>query len=227
MKDKNINNDTLKNLNYKWLISCGAIASFIFTFSWIIQGIFKYSYNSLSMSISSLAIGSFGWIQSFTFILTGVLLVLFAFGFFKLSKMRFNQISKWAYIFIFICGLGLIGAGCFTTGYINGYSTPEMLSNEYLRSILNQLFLTIFFFGIALACFIFGNYFTYKRDLKWLVYSSLSGMIILITFLITNLGFSNFIGIQHYAGLLERITFTIGFVWVFLVSLYFLLDNKA
>ncbi|WP_155930670.1 hypothetical protein [Methanobrevibacter arboriphilus] len=52
-------------------------------------------------------------------------------------------------------------------------------------------------------------------------------MIILITFLITNLGFSNFIGIQYYAGLLERITFTIGFVWVFLVSLYFLLDNKA
>lgn len=73
--------------------------------------------------------------------------------------MRFNQISKWTYIFIFICGLGLIGAGCFTTGYINGYFTPEMLSNEYLRSILNRLFLTIFFLWDSISLFHFWKLF--------------------------------------------------------------------
>ncbi|MEA4956461.1 hypothetical protein SDC9_17820 [bioreactor metagenome] len=222
MTNKNIKGKNLGNINYKWFISFGAIAACIFTLSWIIQEIFKDSYNPLSMSISSLAVGSLGWIQSITFILTGLLLILFAYGIFNLNKIECQTISKWSYYILIICGISLIGAGFFTTGYINGYSEFNMSTNQLLNSILNQIFLTIFFFGIPIACFIFGNYFTYKRNLVWLIYSFLSGIIILIIFFVTNLGFSNFMGVENYAGLLEKITFTISFFWVFMISLYFL-----
>ena len=218
-----VNRNIKSKLNNKWFILCGAIAGLFFTFSWIIQEAFREGYNPMMIPISSLAIGPLGWIQTITFFITGALVVLFGYGLWKIRERKEKRLSKWAPILIIICGIGLIGAGCFTTDPMNGYpeGTPIVNSNPSFSSIMHQLFSSFLFFGLPLTCFIFGNYFTVKRDLKWLSYCFWSGIIFLIVFLLASFGFSQYGGFQYFAGLLQRIALTIGFLWMFLISLYF------
>lgn len=211
------------DLKDKWLVICGAIAGLLFTFSWIIQEGFREGYNPIMIPISSLAIGPFGWIQSATFLISGALIILFAYGLWKISKKEYKGVSKWGPILILICGIGLIGAGCFITDPMNSYpeGTPVVNDNPSFDSVMHQLFSSFLFFGLPITCFIFGNYFAAKKELKWLIYSFLSGILFLALFLVTSMGFSQIAGLQFYAGLLQRITLTIGFLWMILLSIYF------
>jgi len=222
MTNKNIKG-FINNSEIKWFLLLGAIGSLIFTFSWLIQEIFKEGYNPLMAPVSSLAIGPFGWIQSLTFIITGILIVLFAFGLFKNSEREYKGVSKWGPILIAICGIGLIGAGCFTTDPMNGFpeGTALVVKNPSFNSMMHQVFSSCLFFGLPLACYVFGNYFAIKRELRWLIYSFFSGIFFLIMFLITSLGFSQVEGLQYYAGLFQRITLIIGFLWIAMLSYHF------
>jgi len=218
-----VNGNIKSNLGNKWLLICGAIAGLFFTFSWIIQEAFRPGYNPMMIPISSLAIGSLGWIQSATFLISGALIILFAYGLWKVSKKEYKGVSKWGPILILICGIGLIGAGCFATDPMNGYpeGSPVVNDNPSFNSIMHQLFSSLLFFGLPIACFVFGNYFAAKKELRWLIYSFISGILFLIMFLVTSMGFSQVAGLQFYAGLLQRITLTIGFLWMILLSIYF------
>ena len=86
MEKNNINN--VNDSKNKLLLLSGAISSIIFTLSWIIQEAFKTGYNPMMVPISSLAIGELGWIQSATFLISGIALILFAYG---LEKIRENE----------------------------------------------------------------------------------------------------------------------------------------
>ena len=218
-----INKNIRLSLNNKWLILCGAIAGLFFTFSWIIQGALRVGYDPMMAPVSSLAIGSLGWIQVITFLITGVLLILFAYGMWKISKSEYKGFSKRGPILILICGIGLIGAGIFTTDTTNGYPEAKAIidNNPSFSGPIHKLFAGFLFIGLPLACFIFVNYFTAKKEQKWRIYSFLSGILLIITFLLTMLGYSEFNGFQLYLGLLQRITLTIGVLWIILISIYF------
>jgi len=215
--------DIKLNLNNKWLILCGLIGSVFFTFSWIIQEAFREGYNPMMNPISALAIGPLGWMQILTFFISGALIILFGYGLFNKRKNKEKLLSKWAPILIIICGIGLIGAGCFITDPINGYpqGTPVLSESPSLESSIHQIFSAFLFLGLPLACFVIGNYFAHKRDLKWLLYCFLTGMSFLVVFFLAMLGFEQIGGFQNYAGLLQRITITIGFLWMSLISVYF------
>ena len=86
MEKNNIHH--VNNTKNKFLLLCGAISGIIFTLSWIIQETFKAGYNPMMVPISSLAIGELGWIQSATFLISGIALILFAYG---LEKIRKNK----------------------------------------------------------------------------------------------------------------------------------------
>ena len=179
------NEDNKSNINNKWLILCGAIGALIFTFSWIIQEAFRDSYNPMMIPVSSLAIGPMGWIQTLTFFISGILIVLFGYGLWNKKKTE-DKISKWGPILIIICGIGLIGAGCFITDPVNGYpaGTPLVSENPSFDGAMHQLFSALLFFGLPLACFVIGDYFAHKKDLKQVIYCSFTGIAFLILFFI-------------------------------------------
>lgn len=211
------------NLNNKWLTLFGAIAGLFFTFSWIIQGALRVGYNPLMAPVSSLAIGSLGWIQVATFFITGILLILFAYGLWKRSISEYKRISKLGPILLFICGIGLIGAGCFTTDTTNGYPEATVILDDYpnFSGPTHKLFAGLIFLGLPLACFAFFNYFSEKKEVKWRIYSFLSGLLLIITFSLTMLGYLQFNGFHFYLGLFQRITLTIGALWLILISIHF------
>jgi len=217
-------NKTLKfNLKNKSLILCGAIAGLFFTFSWLIQGVLRVGYNPLMAPVSSLAIGPLGWIQILTFFITGSLLILFAYGLLKEREKEEKGVSKWGPILIMICGIGLIGAGCFTTDTIQGYSDAKAIVDDYpsFSGTIHKLFAGLFFLGLPITCFIFTSYFAAKREVKLFAYSYRSGIFFIISFIFTLLGYSLSSGFQNYLGLFQRITLTIGMLWIISISIYF------
>ena len=206
----------LKEKNYSFLIFCGIAGPFIFIVSFLIQSIFKKGYSALKYPISSLAIGHNGAVQIFTFICCGLLLILFSIAVQK--KINKKIIS----ILFALAGIGLIASGIFSTDPVYGY--PEELpfiNNEFTVSgKLHTLFSLLVFINIPIICFIIARYFTVQKQMIWKYYSVATGILMLLLFLLTGFAFNNFSGMGSFAGLIQRLCVTIGFVWIMLFAFH-------
>ena len=219
--------DTLRagNPSTKWLLLCGAIAGPIFTAAWFLQGPARADYDPMRHPISSLSIGEFGWMQALNFLVIGTLTIAVALGLPNALQSRGG--SKWGPILVGLIGLGFIGAGLFVTDPMNGYpvGTPALPTQFTVVGRLHRLFSAFFFLGLPGACFVLARLFAKNGEQTWATYSRATGIAFLIMFVITTLGFSQVAGLADYAGLLQRITVTIGLAWLTLLPLYLLKDK--
>jgi hypothetical membrane protein len=206
----------------KMLLLCGAIAGPLFTLAWIVEGATRANYNPLRHPISSLSIGDTGWMQATTFIVTGLLMLAFAFGLRRIPQIRAG--STWGPLLIGVMGIGLLGAGLFVTDPMNGYppGTSELLLQYSLPGRLHRLFSALFFLGLPSACFVFARLFAKWGKRRWSIYSVVTGIAFLVMFIVTSAGFSQVEGLANYAGLFQRITLTIGWVWLTLLAIFLL-----
>lgn len=117
------------NVNMKVLLLCGAIAGPLFTIVWIVEGATRSNYDPLRHPISSLSIGEGGWTQAANFLVTGLLMLAFAFGLRRTLASRGG--STWGPLLIGVIALGFLGAGIFVTDPLNGYplELPTYLCN--------------------------------------------------------------------------------------------------
>lgn len=206
----------------KVLLVCGAIAGPSFTLAWIVEGATRSNYNPLRHPISSLSIGDAGWMQVITFIVTGLLMLAFAFGLRRVPQIRAG--STWGPLLIGAIGIGLFGAGLFVTDPMNGYppGTPDLLLQYSLSGRLHRLFSALFFLGLPSACFVFARRFARWGERRWSIYSLVTGIAFLVMFIVTSAGFVQVDGLANYAGLFQRITLTIGWIWLTLLPIFLL-----
>lgn len=204
------------------LLICGAAAGPLFTVAWLLEGAGRAGYDPLRHPISSLSIGEFGWTQVANFILTGALTLAFAFGLRLAFRSRaISSRAPWA---IGAIGIGLIGAGLFVTDPMNGYppGTPGLPLQYTVAGRLHRLFSAFVFFGLPVACFLFARLFSRWGRRGWAVYSLVTGSAFIVMFVVTSVGFAQVGGLVDYAGLLQRITLTIGWAWLTLLAIYLL-----
>jgi len=207
----------------KLFLFCGVIAGPLFSIFWFILGATRANYNPIKHPISSLAIGNFGWTQQINFIILGLLLLTFAIGLIRL--LRANNTSIWGPLFIVVIAIGFLGAGVFVADPLNGYPPGTPVKGPVPRSIhgvLHDLFSAFFFFGLPTACFIFARYFRKWQQLKWRIYSVVTGISFLVMFVFTSIGFAQETNLATIAGLLQRITVTNGLTWLTLLGIYLL-----
>jgi hypothetical protein len=204
------------------LLVCGTIAGPFFTAAWILEGATRADYNPLRHPISSLSIGEFGWTQSASFLITGLLTLAFAFGLRR--ALNFPGGSKWGPLLLGAIAIGLIGAGIFVTDPMNGYppGTPDLPMQYSLIGRLHRLFSAFVFLGLPIACFIFARLFTSLGKRRWAIYSMVTGISFVVMFIVTSAAFAQVEVLVDYAGLFQRITLTIGWVWLTLLAIYML-----
>ena len=209
-------------LNFRLLFACGALAGPFFTLAWLVAGFTRASYDALRHPISSLAIGESGWTQIANFLITGALLLAFALGL-KRALQLLNEPTRVPFLIATI-GIGLLGAGIFLTDPMNGYplGTPHLPVQYSLEGRLHRLFSAFVFLGLPIACFMFARFFRRRGERIWAVYSRVSGITFLLMFVVTSLAFAQLYNLTQFAGLLQRITLTIGFAWLTLLALYWL-----
>lgn len=180
------------------------------------QGLLRQGYSSLRYPISSLAIGKNGAVQIFTFIFTGLLILLFAIAVQKILN------KKSITVLLGLVGIGLIGSGIFITDPVFGY--PENLPFKRtvftLHGKLHTLFSLLVFINIPIICFIMTTYYNVRREFTWKYYSQLTGISMLLLFLATGFAFNQVLGMGSVAGLIQRLCVITGFVWIILFSFY-------
>lgn len=209
----------LKKRTYNPLLFCGLVAPVIFISSFLIQGMFKKGYDSLRHPISSLSIGENGWIQVLTFIVTGTLMLIFS------VEIQSRLKDKLLTVVLVLTGIGLIASGIFTTDPLFGYPANEPnISKEFsVQGKLHSIFALLVFIGIPILCFRMSSYFNLLHKQAWRYYSIVTGITMLLLFVLTSLALNNFLRLKHWAGLIQRLCVIIGFVWIsfWAISLHF------
>lgn len=206
----------------KILLTVGAVAGPLFTLMWIVESLTRADYNSLRHPVSSLALGDFGWVQVANFIVAGLLSLAFAFGLWL--ALRPQRGAMWGSLPVAIWGLGLLGAGIFITDPVSGYplGTPDLILNPTPHGALHDQFSLAGFAGLTAACFVFTYHFATRGERGWAFYSVLTGILFPVGIVLASAGFSQNESLVAFGGLIQRITITIGWTWLTLLSIHLL-----
>lgn len=161
------------------LVSCGAIGAFLFTVTYVLEGITRPGYDAGTQPISALSLGPGGWVQQINFVVFGILLILSAVGWYRLLTPGRGAI--WFPLFQSISGLCLIGAGMFSMDPFPGYPPGAALAASTVHGTLHSIFAWVLIITLAAGCFAFAQYAFKAHWRRWFVYYSLvAGMLILI-----------------------------------------------
>jgi hypothetical membrane protein len=203
----------------KILLACGIIGPLFFIIVFLIEGATRADYNPLRHPVSSLSIGELGWMQAANFLISGLLILAFSFG---LRRVLPSTGRSWVAILIALVGIGLIGAGFFTTDPLNGYppGTELVPTVRTVAGRLHDLFSLPVFVALPIACFIFSRRFARNAERGWAIYSVLTGIAMFVTFMLAGVGFRQVVpALADSAGLLQRTSIIIGFAWIALLAL--------
>lgn len=199
---------------------CGAIGPLLFIVVFLVEGVTRADYNPLRYPVSSLSIGALGWIQAANFLMVGLLLVAFALGLRRVLRTSTGRV--WGPLLIGLSGIGLFGAGIFTTDPIFGYppGAPLVLAQYTLHGHLHDFFSVLLFIGLPAACFVFCRRFATLGERGWAIYSILAGLAMLLTFVLAGLGFTQNPSLVNVAGVFQRLSIIIGLTWIALLAFH-------
>jgi Protein of unknown function (DUF998) len=206
------------------LLVCGAIVGPLFVTTFLVLGALRPAYDPLRHSISTLALGAFGWIQSLNFIVAALLTLAFAVG------VRWvlwpQQGALWGPLLIGLWAVGLLGAGLFVTDPAAGYppGTPAKLQDASVHGILHNLAAGLGFPALVAACVVFARGFATRGQRGWALYSTASGVILLVSTVLASYGFPRTEGLGEFGGLFQRIAVVCGWGWLTALAILLLLS---
>jgi magnesium-transporting ATPase (P-type) len=64
------------------------------------------------------------------------------------------------------------------------------------------------------------------KETGWAIYTYVSGLAFICMFIITSMGFGQAVGSVDYGGLFQRITLTVLWIWMTLISIHVLRSLK-
>ncbi|MEV6274891.1 DUF998 domain-containing protein [Nocardia sp. NPDC051832] len=201
------------------LLLCGVIAGPLFLVAVALEGVSRADYDPVRHPISSLALGPFGWTQTANFIVAGVLSLAFATG--ARTALKPGRGRLWAPILVYAWGIGLIGSGVFVTDPVSGYppGTPAKLAEPTTIGTLHDLFALPVFLGFPVLCLVLLARFLSERQFGWAAYTLLTAIAFTTFFLLASAGFEQDASLVDFAGLLQRITIAIAWLWLTLLAL--------
>ncbi|MER7248233.1 DUF998 domain-containing protein [Kribbella sp. NPDC000426] len=190
------------------LLACGVIAGPLFVVVFMLESAFKGAgYSALRHPASSLELGAGGWVQVLNFLVAGVLTIAFALGIWR-SGYRTGA------VLIGVWGVGLLGAGAFTTDPVSGFPLGTPATSDYTTSgALHDGFSLPAFLALFVAQLVLAR----GNGRRWLVYSLLSATAYLACFFLASAGFNQTAGLVTVGGLFQRLAVVVG--WGYLAAL--------
>jgi hypothetical membrane protein len=209
------------------LLLSGLVVGPLFVLTFLVQQAVRPGYEPLRHPVSSLELGPFGWVQILNFLVAGVLTLTFAVGLRR--SLRPGPGAFAAPLLIGVWGVGLLGAGAFITDPVSGYpvGTPTQLDAPTWHGLLHDLAFSLpGFFSLAAAMFVLGYAFVRRRAYGWATYSALSGIAFLALFLLASAGFDQDARWMPTAGLWQRLTVSVGWLWLAMLALRQMLAQR-
>jgi hypothetical protein len=192
----------------KALLTCGIVAGPLYIILGLIQMAIRPGFDITRHSLSLLANGDLGWIQTLNFLVTGVLLIAGAAGMKRALQSGLGY--KWASRMLGLYGLGLIGASIFSADPALGFPPGTPLENNPIswHGMLHFIVGTIGFTGFITTCFIVARRFMSMQQPGWAWYSLITGILFLASFI----GIAS--GSKGPVSIFFAIAVMLGFIWI-------------
>ena len=199
----------------KSLLTCGIVAGPLYIIVGLTQMAIRPGFDISRHSLSLLANGDLGWIQTLNFLLTGLLLIAGAVGLRRVLQSGVG--SKWASRTLGLYGLGLIVASIFSADPALGFPPGTPLENNPIswHGMMHFIVGTIGFIGFIATCFIFARRFKSLQRSGWTWYSLITGILFLVSFV----GIAS--GSRGPVSLLFAIAVMLGFIWISALFFHF------
>ncbi|MGN9843934.1 DUF998 domain-containing protein [Nonomuraea sp. H19] len=200
---------------------CGAIGGPLFVIAFLLEGATRADYDPLRHPVSSLALGPYGWTQVANFVITGLLMFLFAIGL-RRGLHAVGRRSTWGPLLVGAYAMGLVGAGVFVTDPVSGYprGTPAQGVHTWHGILHDFPFSLLVFAALTGACFVFARRFAGWGERGWALYSAATGALVAIGFFLSGQAFAQVAGLAEIGGLLQRLTIAVGWAWLALLAVH-------
>jgi hypothetical protein len=188
----------------------GIIAPVLFVGLFTIEGLLRSDYNPMSMYVSALSLGAFGWIQIINFLVLGLLLSFFTFS----VVSEFKNASKAGPALLFLSSFCFFFSGPFIMDPMGTIQT-----NMSIHGMIHGILGGIVFLLMPATCFVFFRRF--RKDPKWHFlkwWTFIAGIIIsiaVITLTIVTKNPSLQQSFIDWLGLIQRTIIIPYMIWIF------------
>jgi hypothetical protein len=196
------------------LLRCGVAAGPAFVTVFLLEGAVREGYRPLRHPVSSLALGSRGWIQTGNFAVAGTLFLAAAAGLARAGDAAAG--SRAAPALIGAAGAGLIGSAVFTTDPVSGYppGTPDAFAQPSAAGTAHNLGAIPVFLGLPAAALICGWRSWRAGQRGFALYSAGTAVTMLATMGLAGAGFGQSPRLVNLGGLFQRASIITGFTWL-------------
>ncbi len=200
------------------LLRCGVAAGPVFVAVFLLEGAARDGYRPLRHPVSSLALGSRGWIQAGNFAVTGTLFLAGAAGLARAGDPATG--SRAAPALIGAAGAGLIGSAVFTTDPVSGYppGTPDALIRPSPTGTAHNLAAVPVFFGLPAAALACGWRSWRAGQRGFGLYSAGTAITMSAAMALAAAGFGQSPRLVNLGGLFQRASIITGFAWLTALS---------
>ncbi len=205
------------SVSFLW---AGVVAPIVFTTVYLVDGATRSGYDPLRHQVSLLALGDRGLLMTVNFLVTGVLLLVFAAG--VRSWLRDGPGGVATPVAIAVAAVGLLLAGIFPTQPLFGYppGTPEGMATDVTpASIAHVLGAILFIFGLIAAALAFAVRSWRGGSRGWAVGSLAVAVLVFVSFGAAGGGPSGQLMFPDVSGLLQRVALITGLGWVLALAL--------
>ena len=198
----------------------GVVGGPFFIVVFLVEGWLRPNYNPMRQPVSALSIGPRGWVQEANFFINGAFVLACAIG--LPSALQSYGGSFWAPLLVGVYAIGTLGAGVFVTDVRGSHEGGSIAQKRTTSAILHDIFSAFVFVSLCAACFVFAHLFAGVGAYGWETYSIVSGVLYGCGFILFARGFSPTGKLAPIAGSLQRLTISIGAIWLALVALHLL-----
>jgi hypothetical membrane protein len=191
------------------LLKCGILVGLLFNGTVLLQSAVRPGFDLRTLPLSLLSLGSFGWVQTLNFIISGVLIMGCAAG---LRRAVPSRAGAFASAMLLLYGVGLAAAGIFPADPVDGFPIGSRRAEVMTwHANLHGLAFAVAHLGIVLAAITFAARFGAQGLKRWAALSAATAAIIPALII---LGFSN----AAVIGLAFFMTGVVGMSWLGLVA---------
>jgi hypothetical membrane protein len=202
-------------------IWAGIIGPILNILVFTLDGALRPGYSAIREAVSYLFLDSRGWIEIANFIVMGLLLIIFAFGFLQWGRTVIQAIfRRGSSALLVLSSLGFVMAALFLPD-------PFGESPHTVHAMLHSIAFLVVFFPLGLACLLIGSQF--RKIAGWRLhgwYSLITGVLISLVALgslFSPPSSSPPLG----GGLFERILFVIAFAWYVILAIRMLMRERG
>lgn len=200
------------------LLRCGLAAGPVFAAVFLAEGAIREGYRPLRHPVSSLALGTRGWIQTGNFAVAGTLILAGAAGLARTADPA--GAGRAGSALIGAAGAGLLASASFVTDPVSGYppGTPDALGHPSRTGTIHNLSAVPVFLGLPAAALASGWRSRRSGQRGFGLYSAGTAVVMLAAVILASAGFGQAPRLVNLGGLFQRVSIISGFAWLTAVS---------